>query len=249
VVVEKRLVAAEIDEVMPNYLTFTIAITNVGPTAISTLPLRDVYDSYYLSFVDATPYPDEDADDGELTWNNLTAAPPHGFGANLLPGQAFVINTVFSVAHTIDVTITNTAIVSQAQDIYENEPDEEDSSVEIINVPTAVELLYFRIEGYQTQQTELAWATALESDNLGFYIYRAPADDLSRASQVAFIPSQAHSGGATYAYTDQAPGAGPWWYWLADVDTSMRETFHGPVSTTSFAQAFNHHVYLPLITK
>ena len=49
--------------------------------------------------------------------------------------------------------------------------------------------------------------------------------------------------------TDEAPTDGPWWYWLADVDTSGRETFHGPVSTFVEATAQPHRAYLPLVAK
>ena len=62
-IAQKTLVGADTDAVAPNFVTFTIAINNVGLTA-DVLSMTDDYDPFYLSFVDAAPYPDEDADDG-----------------------------------------------------------------------------------------------------------------------------------------------------------------------------------------
>jgi hypothetical protein len=90
----------------------------------------------------------------------------------------------------------------------------------------------------------------VEVDNFGFNLYRAAEADRSRANLVDFVPSLARGGaGATYTYTDEPPDDGPWWYWLADVDTSGRETFHGPVHTIVEATAQSHRVYLPFVAK
>ncbi|MCS7287462.1 MAG: DUF11 domain-containing protein, partial [Anaerolineae bacterium] len=68
VAVDKKLVAADLDDIFPNYVTFTILITNTGISVIDRLPLVDSYDPNVLSFVTATVYPNEPADDGLLTW-------------------------------------------------------------------------------------------------------------------------------------------------------------------------------------
>jgi len=248
VVVDKRAAAVDLDNVQPNYVTFTIAITNVGSSVIDVLPLLDVYDTYYLSFANATPYPEEDADDGNLTWYDLTGPAPHGFDRNLLPREAFVITTVFRVVHDITTTI-NTAVVSGAIDIYGNPAGDDDDDAQIDNVPTAVELLYFQVGEVNGHEVRLEWATAVEVDNFGFNLYRAPLPDRDRANHVAFVPSQSHGGGAAYTYTDTVPAGGGWWYWLADVDTSGQETFHGPVSAGVGAAAWPHRLYLPIVTK
>jgi hypothetical protein len=100
---------------------------------------------------------------------------------------------------------------------------------------------------------QLKWATALEVDNFGFNLYRANVNDLRRASLIHFEPAvtQGSGSGATYIYVDTAPYAGRWWYWLSDVDTQGRETFHAtPINIT--VQSNNnlpYHVYLPFIAK
>jgi len=248
VVVDKRVAAVDLDEVMPNFVTFTIVITNVGVSVIDDLPLLDQYDPYYLSFVDATPYPDEDDDDGLLTWYDLTGPVPNGFGHNLSPGGSFTITTVFSVVHDITTTV-NTAIVTDVVDVYNNTADEDDDDATVVDAPTAAELLYFRVGEVTGREVTLEWATAVEVDNFGFNLYRAAEPDRSRAALVAFVPSQAHGGGATYAYNDTVPDDGVWWYWLADVSTSGEETFHGPVSGAVGTAAWTCRLYLPLVLR
>jgi uncharacterized repeat protein (TIGR01451 family) len=246
VVVDKRLVGQDTVGT-PRYVTFTIVITNTGVSTLDRVPLRDLYDPSNISFVDSVPYPEEDDDDGDLAWHDLTGPAPYGFDRNLAPGESFIITTVFSVVNdAITVTTVNTAVVSGAEDVYGNQPEEVEDDELIVNVPTAVELLYFRLGDVGGRQVRLEWATAVEVDNFGFNLYRAGGQAFQPVV-VGFVPSLARGGGATYTYVDTAPTADPWWYWLADVDTSGRETFHGPVSTVVEATAQPHRVYLPLV--
>jgi uncharacterized repeat protein (TIGR01451 family)/fimbrial isopeptide formation D2 family protein len=248
IALDKQLVSADLDEVLPNYVTFTIVITNVGVSTIDVLPLFDQYDPYYLSFVWAEPMPDEPADDGLLTWYDLTGPAPNGFGRDLAPGESFRITTVFSVVHDITTTV-NTAYVQGPYDVYDNPANEPRDDEVIVNIPTAVELLYFRVGGTVGPQVRLEWATAVEINTFGFRLYRAPVADFARAEAVAFVPSEARGGGATYVYTDTVPYDGTWWYWLADVDTSGGETVHGPVRAVVGPAALPYRFYLPLVLR
>jgi uncharacterized repeat protein (TIGR01451 family) len=251
----KQLAGYDRDDVAPNYVTFTIAITNVGVSVIDVLPLLDQYDPYYLSFVWAAPMPDRPEDDGLLTWYDLTAPPPsgyNGFGRNLAPGEAFNIITVFSVTHDITTTY-NSAAVGDAIDVYQNPTNRPTDTVPITNtIPTAVELLYFRVDRVSGQQVRLAWATAVEIDNLGFNLYRADVNDQSRASVIHFEPAAAMGGrlGATYVYTDTVPSDGVWWYWLTDVDTQGGETRSTPTGVRAeVSTALRYRIYLPVVVK
>ncbi len=123
-------------------------------------------------------------------------------------------------------------------------------------IPTAVQLLYFQANPLNGQQVQLKWATALEVDNFGFNLYRANVDDVNVA--IAGLPihfepatTQGSGSGATYTYVDTAPSAGPWWYWLSDVDTKGRETFHNtPIKITVQPNiSLPYHFYLPFIAK
>ena len=123
-------------------------------------------------------------------------------------------------------------------------------------IPTAVQLLYFQADPLIGQQVQLKWATALEVDNFGFNLYRANIDnlDVARAGlPIHFEPAvtQGSGSGATYVYMDTAPSAGPWWYWLSDVDTHGIETFHNAPININVQSNNNlpYHVYLPFIAK
>ncbi len=118
--------------------------------------------------------------------------------------------------------------------------------------PTAVELLYFRVDGVSGQQVDLAWATAVEIDNFGFNLYRASESDFGRAELIHFEPSSigGSGSGAVYAYADTVPADGVWWYWLADLDTQGHETLHGPVSAVVGPDAIlPYRSYLPMVSK
>lgn len=107
--------------------------------------------------------------------------------------------------------------------------------------PTAVELLYFRVNRPAGGDVTLSWATAVEIDNLGFYIYRGSTLNLGDAERIHFEPAGGGSAGHTYSFTD-SPGAGSWFYWLSDIDTHGVETFHLP----SLQRAMFSYTYLPL---
>lgn len=126
----------------------------------------------------------------------------------------------------------------------------------LVAIPTAVELLYFQANPLSGQQVQLKWATALEVDNFGFNLYRANADDVDVARAglpIHFEPAvtQGSGSGATYVYIDTAPYTGPWWYWLSDVDTRGRETFHNtPINiTVQSSSSLPYHVYFPVMAK
>jgi len=251
VTVDKQGADIDLNTTPPSLVTFTIHITNVGPSVIDVLPLLDFYDPAYLSFVSAAPAPDDTIDDGQITWADLTAPPPNGFNADLPLSQSFHITTVFSVVQDI-ITTTNTAVVSDSTDIFDNPANDDDDSEILNDVPTAVELLYFRVKSIQGQQVSLAWATAVEVDNFGFNLYRGASDDFSRAEWIHFEPSAVKGNGveATYVYADSVPTDGVWWYWLADFDTQGRETVHPPVSAVVQTDAlWPRHVYLPIVVK
>jgi uncharacterized repeat protein (TIGR01451 family) len=230
-ITQKTLVGADTDLVAPNFVTFTIAISNVGLTA-DVLSMTDDYDPLYLSFVGATPYPDEDADDGSLLWYDLTSPPPNGTGSNLVPGETLSVTVVFSVASDITVTV-NTARVYTATDPFGAPVIGSTSSAAVVNVPTAAEVVYFRVDHVDRRNVQLSWATVTEIDNVGFRLYRAYKSVRSQAKMVAFVPAQGNGTGATYVHVDTVPDDGLWWYWLTDIDTSGVETFQGAVQATA----------------
>lgn len=100
-------------------------------------------------------------------------------------------------------------------------------------VPQAVELLYFSAEALEGA-ISLEWATATETDNFGFNLYRATALDGEQTQlNGGLIPSRVAPGspyGAEYNFVDETAEPGVlYYYWLEDVDLSMITTIHGPV--------------------
>jgi uncharacterized repeat protein (TIGR01451 family) len=251
VAVDKSMVKQDTAPGAHNYVTFTIAITNVGPSAIAVLPLLDEYESYSLTFQYsdscAVPYPDamsEDANAGLLHWHDLTGPAPNCFGHNLLPDQAFVVTTVFLIKGT--GTTTNTATVCGATDVFGNRvTDVQDS--EPISAVTLVELRYFRAVA-ETSAIRLEWATAMEVDCVGFYVYRDLDATIGRAQPIAYVP--ATGPGSTYSHVDRDVTSGQaHWYWLAEVNTGGEETLYGPVRAGVGPDGLSMRIYLPLIER
>ncbi len=249
--INKEIAGLDEDDVMPNYVTFTIAITNVGPSVIDVLPLLDHYDPYFLSFVDATPsYPEEDADDGLLTWNDLTGPAPHGFGRNLAPGESFLITTIFLVTHDIEITTTNTATVTGAIDLYDNPANEVDDAEDVggeggHGIPTPVEVLYFRAVAEESA-VRLEWATAAELGTVGFHVKRAPDADIAHAQTIAY--ALATGPDSTYDCLDRdvTPGQ-PYWYWLVEEASAGDPDTYGPVQGGVGIDSMPYRLYLPLV--
>jgi uncharacterized repeat protein (TIGR01451 family) len=248
VAIDKLLVAADEDLVAPNYVTFTITITNMGITDIAQLPLQDQYDPYYLSFVWASPMPDEPDDDGLLTWYDLTALGPNGFGQNLAPGEAFQVTTVFLVAHEIVTFTINTAIITDAIDTYDNIADRVEDSEPVSGIPTALDLLYFRAQAAENSIL-LEWETAWERDNWGFALYRSTTPNIEDAEWLHFELGQGSGQfqGQRYQYEDKSIDPGQvYYYWLEDLDLNNRVMgiwTDGPVT----ALMARYRLYLPIV--
>jgi uncharacterized repeat protein (TIGR01451 family) len=251
VAIDKRLVSVDLDEHYPNYATFDIIITNVGPTVLDTVPLFDVYDPYYLGFVGATPVQTvplnpEDAD-GAVTWHDLTLAAPHGFGENLAPGESLKVTIVFVIEHDITTYTTNLARVENATDVRgEVAPPVEDEE-RLIGVPTAVDLLYFRAHA-EDAFIAVEWETAMEEDVWGFELYRGTTPNFADAEWIHFELSQGgRFGGHYYRYDDADIVSGQtYYYWLATADSGPSQTtwvIAGPAITAHLG----HRAYMPAI--
>jgi len=247
VLINKEILGLDRDGVAPDYVTFTIAITNVGPSVIDVLPMVDQYDPYYLSFHDAAPYPDSVNDSaGRLVWNDLTASL-----GNLATGDTFHIVTVFDIAHEINVTTTNVVTTTDAVDDYDNPVNDDDDEEEIggqeddDDVPTPIEVLYFRAVGEEAS-VRLEWATAAELDLDGFSVYRAPSASFGDAQTIAYIP--AAGPGSEYSHVDRDVTAGQvYWYWLVEEVSAGDPDTYGPEQGGAGIDSLPYRLYLPLV--
>jgi len=98
--------------------------------------------------------------------------------------------------------------------------------------PVPVELTSFSAV-WQDNEVHLRWSTASETENMGFDVYRAEAQEAQfvKVNQ-ALIPG---AGNATvlhtYTYVDREVDPGKSYYYkLAEVDYRGRVRFHGPIS-------------------
>ncbi len=101
---------------------------------------------------------------------------------------------------------------------------------------TLVELISFTATNY-SGLVQLKWSTGYEIDNLGFRIYREDGGGLTRVTPSMVAGSALLAGehialtaGRTYIWQDFVGSASkPFRYWLEDVDTKGKSTWHGPV--------------------
>jgi uncharacterized repeat protein (TIGR01451 family) len=242
--IEKWLIGQDTDMTYPNFVTFSIEIENLGPTTVEILPLFDEYDPYYLSFVDADPYPQQDADDGLLSWSDLTGPAPHGVGADLGPGEILEVTVVFSIANNIETSTTNLAYSFGARDDEDNSAPRVEDDEPVVSIPTVVDVLDFLARSESGRDVDLIWNTGIELDVLSFRLYRAEGPDQPR-TLVADEPALGEPGSA-YLTEDTVPANGFWYYWLAAVTTSNEERpLRGPV----MVGVGTSKAYLPCILK
>ena len=104
--------------------------------------------------------------------------------------------------------------------------------------PTAVRLVSFTATVHGSRVL-LKWQTAMETNNIGFRLYREAGDAsspvtphlISGSALMAGLRATV-SGGRSYVWWDDLPAGGDartTRYWLADVDLRGGQTFHGPV--------------------
>jgi hypothetical protein len=214
-------------------ITFTITITNTGPSTLDQLPVIDRFVGPIV-YIGGAPLPNTVSNTAQtLSWDDLTQAGPNGFGRDLAPGDAFVITTVFSITSSgTEFSMINAVTVTNALDVLANPANDDNDTVVLNNAPTAISLLYFR-GNFQGSEVILEWATAVEIDNYGFRILRSASGSLVDAVEVGFVPGQGYGAGsgATYTLTDKNVETDKvYTYWLVDVDVNGVETTHNPIT-------------------
>jgi len=100
---------------------------------------------------------------------------------------------------------------------------------------SAVELASFTARG-EAGQVRLEWATAAETDHLGFHVWRA-ADPESAPARLTG-PGELVTGRSPYAYVDRAAEPGrSYAYWIEAVDRDGGTERFGPVVAAALAPA------------
>jgi uncharacterized repeat protein (TIGR01451 family) len=114
------------------------------------------------------------------------------------------------------------------------------------DTPTAVDLVSFTAAS-TPWNVVISWETAMESNTLGFNLYRATSLDGERVLlNPDLIPSQSLGGiGAVYQFIDTDIQLGnTYYYWLEFIDASGKTEF-GPVP----AMILDNRLFLPVIQK
>lgn len=119
-------------------------------------------------------------------------------------------------------------------------------NIEISTEPTAVELKSFQVESIAAEQVKIKWETAAEIDNFGFNLYRSPDRGSSQAEIVHFEPAAGGIGGNRYAYIDTPPSTGRWYFWLSDIDTYGKETFHN-IGQAAITTGLSRRLFIPVL--
>jgi fimbrial isopeptide formation D2 family protein/uncharacterized repeat protein (TIGR01451 family) len=117
-------------------IIYNIKITNTGDTVITHLPLSDLYDTSYLTYQNSTPVSDNNDNDGQIDWSDLTSH----FG-NLSPSASFTITARFKAA-SARLNVSNLAIASGAIDENNDYPpsvNDSDTLVSITNPAILIE--------------------------------------------------------------------------------------------------------------
>ncbi|HFQ93598.1 MAG TPA: DUF11 domain-containing protein, partial [Anaerolineae bacterium] len=251
VVIEDPSVALDKEVVAPGIvdgvITFTIRITNTGPSTIDVLPMVDTFVGP-MEYIGGSPAADTvDNANQSLVWNDLTTT----FG-DLPPGQSILIETAFRLTTTeTEVTLENTAQVINPVDVYTNPANQPIDTVTLVNIPTAVTLSSFTAEWADGNKVTVRWTTESELDNAFFQVYRSQTNDFDTAELVETVNTQVPGGsgpGTSYEYLDTVPERTVWYYWLVDVDTNGVETVHGPQSVAA-ATTNNYTIYLPIVMR
>ena len=228
-------------------ITFTVRITNTGPTPLKVVPLTDVFTGP-VEFLRSEPA-HTSVSGNQISWADLV---PKFGGAPLAPGSSFLISVTFKVtATTSTFDMDNTAVVEGAKDIYDTPANRAEDTEELKGGFTYVDLLYFTATRTPAG-VRLDWATATEFDNAGFYILRSSTGQLADAVRLpGLIPGTGRGthGGAVYSHVDADVQPGQvYTYWLVDVDLDGTETIH-PESAAVTVSAAPKQLFLPVVSR
>lgn len=217
-------------------VTFTISIQNTGETDLKTVPLRDIYNPLYLSYVDASPAPDESDTPGLLVWSNLLAV------GEVLAPQAFITPEVVVTFQAIgstqallpDQQTTNQAVVANAVDVNNTtaQPDEDEAPVRLTNPAVSIgKRVTDPATGVVTANGEVTFTLTIA--NIGdTKLVQIPVYDLYDPAELLYV----RTGLTTAPAVDEESGELVW----ADVTEDPQVGDLAPGDSASFTVTFRY---------
>jgi hypothetical protein len=185
-----------------------------------------------------------DTDDGFYSGSGVTGSPVVVPVNVLIPSSYVLNNNVYFRARAYDVPLTQadyqgTLVNGEVEDYLRKFG------------PTAVIIASFIATPQQGSGLLVSWETALETDLVGFNVYRSTSPD-GEYTQInpELIPAQAMGSinGSTYTWLDSDTQPDTVYYYKLEVaDTSGESTFFGPV-TASLSPSL-YRIYLPEVSR
>ncbi len=240
-------------------ITFTISITNNGAVPLTKLPLSDLYDNTYISFIASNPPADDAIDDGELTWSDLVAGT-----AGLAPGDSLPVEVEFwtnsdttglltpqspcsAIGQTCNVALVDGAIADpgNGQTLQSLGTQQAWVDVHIVS-PTAVQLTNWRVD-YLGGHVTLFWETVDESNIIAFNIYRRTGEEETvKLTEHPLVASRAgQSAGASYSYVDEDVRFGESYDYRLEIIRANQSTEQMPLGSV----VAQEELYLPMMIR
>jgi uncharacterized repeat protein (TIGR01451 family) len=211
-------------------LTYTLAVTNNGPSSATTVTVIDALPS-------AVTYLSSTATQGSCSEAGGTVTCLLGTMANA--GTATI--TILTLPNASGV-VSNTATVS-ADQTDPNPGNNTSTWTETVTAPTEIKLQSFSahsiVDKNGANRVVLTWKTSGEAHNLGFNVYRERNGNRVRMNSSIIAGSALLMSGAlpqhsgkSYAWIDASAPVPGTSYWLEDIDVNGTRTLHGPVSVS-----------------
>jgi len=231
-------------------ISFTIAITNTGGTWLAELPLTDEYDTTYLSYGGdghfADPPSDDNNDDGQIDWSDLTDQV-----GDLAPGDSVNVIVWFTtLADTSGESGGVTMNTATAHDVMAdpdgpNGPLPPDESLDDLQGPTSdtepLEILqptglFVADFSAQVEGTDvtLAWETVSELNIADFRVLRrrATSDAYEPVGEFVMAQWSGMDRGGAYTLTDRDLAVGRYVYLLQVVTLDGRTVNEESIQVT-----------------
>ena len=220
--VDKRVVSppdgtAEIGDTV----IFEIEVRNTGNTALTKVPLVDVYDAACYRYLPKTASPPEQSSEpGRIEWLNLVLS----FGRYLEPGESFIVRVPLQVIADGE-DCQNRAIVDGAESFGQPVPGDEDTAGVVVITATGVigDRVWLDCNGNRVLDPGEPGLA-----NVRLFLYRDNGDGMFDPATDALVGQTFSDADGTYAFAGLSGGT--YWVWVDETTTlGLVATTNNPV--------------------